>query len=220
MRLFLSSFRFGDRLDLFQEIVKPGATIGIIANALDAVPAAARADYARNIYDPAAELRNRGYETRQLDLRTFFGNTDGLEAALEPLDMVWSTGGNVFLLRRAMRQSGFDKVALPMIGSGKLAYGGESAGAGVASPGLQGMQLMDDPGALTDGYDPGVVWEGLNLIPFHLVPHYDCDSPDAPKAEAVTMYLLDQALPYRTMRDGDVLVRNAAGLRAYETQTP
>ncbi len=30
------------------------------------------------------------------------------------------------------------------------------------------------------------------------------------------MYLLDQALPYRTMRDGDVIVRDQSGIKAYE----
>jgi hypothetical protein len=56
----------------------------------------------------------------------------------------------------------------------------------------------------------------LNLIAFHLVPHCDSVNANALKAEEVTIYLLDQAMPYRTMRDGDVLMRNQNGLRAYE----
>jgi hypothetical protein len=30
------------------------------------------------------------------------------------------------------------------------------------------------------------------------------------------MYLLDQAMPYRTMRDGDLIIRDASGIRAHE----
>ena len=32
--------------------------------------------------------------------------------------------------------------------------------------------------------------------------------------------MLDKAMPYRTMRDGDVLVRDASGIRAYERGGP
>ena len=220
MRLFLSSLRFGDRLDLLLAMAGPGARVGVISNALDLVPAEQRMRYARTVHDPVAELTAAGLEAADLDLRAFFGAPDRLAAALSALDMVWVTGGNAFLLRRAMRQSGFDRLAPPLIEADKLLYGGWSAGAVVATPHLHGIELMDDPGQVAEGYDPAVVWEGLSLIGFHLVPHYDSGSADSPAADAVTMYLLDQALPYRTMRDGDVLVRDASGIKAYERPNP
>ena len=175
-----------------------------------------RERYARTVHDPIADLNAAGLTASPLDLRDYFGAPDRLEAALAALDMVWVTGGNAFLLRRAMRQSGFDRIAPPLIRAGKLAYGGWSASAVVACPSLAGIDLMDDPAERAEGYDAAPVYEGLDLIPFHLVPHYDSGHAESPAAEKVAMFLLDQALPYRTMRDGDVLIRDENGIHAYE----
>ncbi len=216
MRLYLSSYRFGDRFDVFLAMAGQGARIGVIANALDAIPQADRDGYARTVHDPIAELRSHGLDAADLDLRRYFGAPERLAEALDGLDAVWATGGNTFLLRRAMRQSGFDRVGVERIQSDKLVYGGWSAGAVVAGPDLRGIELMDDPNVLAEGYEAAPVWEGLNLVAVHLVPHYESDHPESAAADEATAYLLDQALPYRTMRDGDVLVRDASGLRAYE----
>ena len=216
MRLFLSSDKFGNRLDLLVGLAGPGARVAVISNALDLVPPASRETYARTVHDPVAELNAAGLIASVLDLRDYFGAPERLEPVLAACDMVWATGGNAFLLRRAMRQSGFDRIAPPLIQADKLAYGGWSAGAVVACPSLKGIEYMDDPNEIAPGYDSAPVFEGLDLIPFHLVPHYDCGHAEGPAAEKVTMYLLDQAMPYRTMRDGDVIIRDASGIRAYE----
>jgi dipeptidase E len=216
MKLYLSSYRFGDRVDLLLAMVPQGARVGVIANAADFIAPEARAAYARDIHDPVAELRAHGLDAHALDLRDYFGKPEALAQTLEGLAMVWVTGGNAFLLRRAMRQSGFDRVALPLIEQDKLVYAGTSAGACVATPSLKGIDLMDPPGQIAEDYDPAIVWEGLNLIGFHLVPHYDSAHPESEAAEKVTMYMLDQAMPYRTMRDGDVLVRDANGIKGYD----
>jgi dipeptidase E len=216
MRLYLSSYRFGDRVDLLLAMVGQGAKVGVIANALDAIPVASRADYARNVYDPVAALHAHGFDARSLDLRGYFGRPAALEAELAGFDLIWATGGNAFLLRRAMRQSGFDALIGKFLAADRLAYGGESAGAVVACPNLKGIELMDDPNQLAVGYDASIVWEGLDLLPFHLVPHYDSAHPETEAAEKVTVFMLDQAMAYRTMRDGDVLIRDSQGIRAYE----
>jgi len=219
MRLFLSSDKFGNRMDLLTALAGQGARVAVIANALDLIPQPNRETYARLVHDPAAELDAAGLRASALDLRDYFGTPEKLERVLGALDMVWVTGGNAFLLRRAMRQSGFDRVAAPLIHAGKLVYGGWSAGAVVACPNLKGIELMDDPNQIAPGYDPVPIFDGLDLIPFHLVPHYDCGHAESPAAEKVTMYLLDQALPYRTMRDGDVIIRDENGIKAYEAST-
>lgn len=216
MRLFLSSDKFGNRLDLLVQLAGQGARVGVVSNALDLIPQPNRETYARTVHDPVAELNAAGLRATALDLRDYFGAPEKLEPVLSVLDMVWVTGGNAFLLRRAMRQSGFDRIAPPLIRADRLAYGGWSAGAIVACPNLRGIEFMDDPSQVAPGYDPEPIFDGLDLIPFHLVPHYDCGHAEGPAAERVTMYLLDQAMPYRTMRDGDVIVRDARGIKAYE----
>jgi dipeptidase E len=216
MRLYLSSYRFGDRIDLLLAMVGQGARVGVVSNALDAIPQSSRDNYARTVHDPIAELRGHGLDAADLDLRRYFGKPDKLEEVLSKLDLVWAVGGNSFLLRRAMRQSGFDTLLPKFLEADRLAYGGWSAGAVVACPDLRGIELMDEPDVVAEGYDPAPVYDGLNLIAFHLVPHYESDHPESPAAAKVTAYLLDHALPYRTMRDGDVLIRDANGIRAYE----
>ena len=39
------------------------------------------------------------------------------------------------------------------------------------SPSLHGLQLVDDPNVVPDRYEPTVIWEGLNLIPYAFAPH-------------------------------------------------
>lgn len=216
MRLYLSSHRFGDRFDLFRAMAGQGARVGVISNALDLVPQEQREAYARNVNDPLADLRDHGLAASDLDLRKYFAQPERLDAALGELDAVWALGGNAFLLRRAMRQSGFDDAGVRRIRDDALLYGGWSAGAVVAGPDLRGIELMDQPNDIAAGYDPAPLWDGLGLIGVHLVPHYDSGHAESPAAEKVTEYLLDHALPYRTMRDGDVLVCDGDGLRAYE----
>src|SRR5580765_6774454 len=115
MRLYLSSFRFGDRIDLLLDMAGQGARAGIVMNAVDFIPKEQREAYARNVYDPAAILRAHGLQTSELDLRAYFGDAEGLARALVGLDLVWVGGGNSFLLRRAMRQSGFDRDGVDLI---------------------------------------------------------------------------------------------------------
>ncbi len=216
MRLYLSSYRLGDRSDLLLELAGKGARTGVITNATDNIPPEAREAYHRNVYDPIAQLRGLGLDAARLDLRDYFAKPDALAAKLATLDLVWAEGGNTFLLRRAMRQSGFDRVGLDLILKDKLVYGGYSAGACVACPDLRGIELMDEPLAAAEGYDSAPIYEGLNLIAFHLVPHYESDHPESQAAGRCAAWLLDQALPYRTMRDGDVLIRDASGIKVYE----
>ena len=170
MRLFLSSDKFGNRIDLLTALVGQGAKVAVISNALDLIPQPNRETYARLVHDPAAVLNEAGLTAGLLDLRDYFGAPQKLVPVLATLDMVWVTGGNAFLLRRAMRQSGFDQLAPPLIRDGKLAYGGWSAGAVVACPNLKGIDLMDDPHQVAPGYDAAPIFDGLDLIPFHLVP--------------------------------------------------
>jgi dipeptidase E len=216
MRLYLSSYRFGDRFDLLLGMAGEGGRAGVISNAADFIPRADRENYLRNIHNPSAELRAHGLDVTDLDLRDYFGRPDALEEALGRLDLVWVVGGNTFLLRRAMRQSGFDVVGRKRIEENRLVYGGFNAGAIVACPSLRGIDLMDEPHTLAEGYDPEVIWDGLNLVGFHIVPHYESDHHESEAAGRTAAWMLDQAMPYRTMRDGDVLIRDANGVRAYE----
>lgn len=206
MRLYLSSYRIGDRAGSLLALLGSGKRAAIIENALDGFSAQARDIYRREAYDPVHELASLGIAGTPLDLRDHFGDPEGLRARLEGYDMVWVTGGNAFVLRRAMKQSGFDDVIVDMLDSDEIVYGGFSAGAVVAAPSLEGIHLMDDPDETPAGYDGEVVWDGLGLIDHAIVPHYRSPHPESAAADRAARHLCNRGLRYRALRDGEAIV--------------
>jgi dipeptidase E len=206
MRLFLSSFRMSDRVDRLLQMAGPGARCAVISNAVDFIPANARRAYLERIFDPIAHFRDHDVEAHDLDLRDHFWNPAGLEAALADVQMVWAVGGNSFLLRRAMRQSGFDQILARRLAEDSLVYGGWSAGAVVAGSTLRGIELMDEPDLVMPGYDPDPVWEGLGLVDYVIVPHFDSDHPEAEAAARTAGHLAANGVPHRTLRDGEAII--------------
>jgi dipeptidase E len=206
MRLYLSSFRMGERFDDLVSVLGPGAKVAVVSNALDYIPTDVRRAHARTGFDAQRVFIERGLDAFDLDLRSHFGASRTLQDALADVRLVWAVGGNSFLLRRAMRQSGFDRWLPSRVREGRLIYGGWSAGAVVAGPDLDGIELVDDPTVTAEGYETAVVREGLGLVDFTVVPHYRSDHPEADAVERVAAFRQKQRLPFRTLRDGEVIV--------------
>lgn len=206
MRLYLSSYRIGDRAGSLLALLGGGKRAAIIENALDNISPAARDLYRAEAYDPVSELGSLGIAGTPLDLRDHFGDPEGLRARLSQFDLVWVTGGNAFVLRRAMKQSGFDDVIVDMLDNDHIVYGGFSAGAVVAAPSLEGIHLMDDPDEAPAGYDRETIWDGLGLIDHAIVPHYRSPHPESASAERAVRHLCSRGLRYRALRDGEVIV--------------
>jgi len=206
MRLYLSSYRIGDRAGALLALLGNGKRAAIISNALDNVSPAARAIHRSDVYDPRAELVSLGIAGEDLDLRHYFDAPQRLAETLAGFDLVWVVGGNAFVLRRAMRQSGFDRLIVEMLDRDDIVYGGFSAGAVVAAPTLAGIELMDDPAELPAGYAPGVVWDGLGLIDHAIIPHFRSQHPEAAAAEKASEHLAARRVPHRALRDGEVIV--------------
>jgi dipeptidase E len=216
MRLYLSSYRLGDRAGALLALLggaRPHAAI--IANALDNVPPEARRRRREEIYDPARELASLGITSAELDLRGFFGQNEALSKELVRYDLVWVIGGNAFTLRRAMKLSGFDTAILAMLDRDAIVYGGFSAGAVVAGPSLDGFETMDDPDELPVGYGDEPVRDGLNLIDFAIIPHYRSPHPEAAAAERCARHFARNGRPFRALRDGEAIVWT--GMRAGAT---
>ncbi len=206
MRMYLSSYRLGHHVDRLFALVDEPRRVSVIANALDFIPDEARERYEATVYSPLSELSELGATPEYLDLRRYFGNPSALEQALKQVDLVWVLGGNAFLLRRAMRQSGFDDIMRKMLHDDNIVYGGFSAGAVVAASTLRGIDLMDDPDQLASGYDPAVVWDGLDLVDFSVVPHYRSNHDEAEAAENAVSFFEAKGLPFRAIRDGDAVL--------------
>jgi dipeptidase E len=203
MRLYLASANLGVAPERVLEIVEPGARVAVIVNAWDGDPGS-RAEEASHMLAQFSEL---GLEARELDLRDHVADASDarLSRRLAGVGLVFAHGGNTFVLRRAMRASGFDGVIRRLVGEDRLAYGGESAGAIVAGPTLRGLELGDDPSVVPAGYRPDVEWSGLGLVDFVPLPHADTDWW-AQKALLVRAALAGQGVAARLLGDDDVIV--------------
>ncbi len=162
MKLFLSSVRLpnkNERAELFGD--KKHVSVLIIPNAWDTYPEdRQKAELASTL----AEFQKRGYHTSVLDLVT--SSDKQRREALGANNILWIMGGNSFYLNYLIRKTGFDALLKDALNDG-LIYGGASAGAVVACPTLHGAQNADDPNDA-----PQILWDGLALVEFGVVPHW------------------------------------------------
>lgn len=208
MRLYLSSYRLGNHVDHLKSLLPSKPRVALVENALDLFSLDSRRAYKTEVYDPFTEMEGLGFTVTELDLRQYFGRPKELGERLSGTDLVWCLGGESFVLRRAMMASGFDTEIVPRLKSGDLVYGGFSAGAVVATPSLRGIHIMDDPETVPEGYPTEVVWNGLNLVDFAIVPHFRSRHLEAEKAERAKSFFEEHQIPHEALVDGDVIVRS------------
>src|SRR5580658_3650537 len=202
MRLYLSSFELGDRPEELVALAGSAKRAAIILNALDHRPER-RTGWLKEQTDKLVGL---GFSVAELDLRNYFAAPDRLKRFLSDIDLVWINGGNAFILRRAMKQSGFDLLIKSAVARDEIVYAGFSAAAVIAFDSLKGLELTDDPEDVPSGYDANIVWEGLGFIPFALAVHFKSDHPESASVDREIAFYEATGIPYRTLRDGEALV--------------
>jgi dipeptidase E len=203
MKLFLSSYRFGDNPKDLLKVFGKNKRVAIIANAVDHNDPQERALKVEAEHDA---LRDLGYRAEELDLRNYFSNKKSIAADLKNFDCLWVRGGNAFLLRRAFAQSGLDLILPEFMNAEKIAYGGYSAGVCILGPSLDGLELVDDPTELAENYSAEVIWEGLTILDYVIVPHYKSDHPESEAVDNTVQYFEDNAVPYKTLKDGETIL--------------
>lgn len=202
--MYLSSYHLGNNPEKLKELVnKENAKAAIILNAADNSDDERRASY---VASQIEELATLGIDSEELDLRNYFNRNQELKAKLSNYDLVWVVGGNSFLLIRAMKQSGFDKLIAPLVENDAIIYAGFSAGAVVATPTLRGIELVDDKDTIPEGYNKDVVWAGLHLVGKSIAPHYKSNHPESEAVDEVVKYFLENGMDYWTLNDGQALV--------------
>jgi dipeptidase E len=209
MQLYLSSFGFGFQPSWLRDFAGTRTKVGLILNALDHNHATREKFHT----DQSTMLESLGFSVTEIDLRHYFDEPEKLDQALRSLEMLWVNGGNTFILRRALRQSGFDVVGPPLITSEKLMYGGFSAGCAVLHHDLRGIEFSDDPELTPPLYQSAIIWRGLGLIPFSVAVHYQSDHPEADATDREIAYYETHNRPYETLRDGEVLIVNDQGVK-------
>ncbi len=207
MKFYLSSFRIGDKTSAFKALFNGSSKkVAYISNALDSVDKT-RPNLVAHMQEDIGQLTGLGLEVETLDLRNYFNNQKALEDKLNELDGVWISGGNVFVLRQAMKLSGFDEIIVNKHkNKSKFVYAGYSAACCVLSPTLDAYQIVDDATALPYSELSEVIWKGLGLIDFVYLPHFDSDHSESGEINKELQYCLEKHLKYQTFKDGDVLI--------------
>ncbi len=205
MRLFLSSENLGKYPETFFKLVGANKKLAFCENAKDDYD---EIDRKAKVKEHLNQFRNEGFEVQELDLRKFFGKSDELKSWLKDFGSVWVSGGNTFILRRAMEASSFDKIIKQRLSENSIAYGGSSAGSCVTAPSLRGIDQGDrpHPDDVPEDYpNSEIIWEGLDLVPYMIVPHYG-STWFQKEADATIEYLSEHNINHRILKDGQVIL--------------
>lgn len=207
MKLYLSSYRTGNKTDeLLKWKQEHGNKIFVIPNAVDAFTNEEKK--INGIQDKCKDLEVLGFETQVLDLRNFFYKKEELLNYIKDINAFYVIGGNVFVLRTAMKLSGFDEILVELSKSDDYLYAGFSAGICVLAKDLHGIHLADPYKEDPYNYQK-TIWDGIGLIDYMPVPHFDTPNhSESSLMYDVVKYLEENNLKYKTLHDGEVLIEN------------
>jgi dipeptidase E len=194
VRLYLSSFRIGDHPDRLLALAGAGRRLALVANALDTTVSEVRH---HGVKQDRSDLETLGFDVTEADLR----DPEAVQI-LRAADVVWVRGGNVFVLRRALADSGADSVLVELITSDSVVYAGYSAGACVLAPSLDGLEVVDDVTAVAEP-----IRLGLAVLDRPVVPHVDSPGhPETRDCDSVSAEYTRRGLQHWALRDGEVLL--------------
>lgn len=205
MRLYLSSYKFGNYTEELVKLSSDNKKVGVIMNAVD------WGDPKRvitSLKDQMDILKSLGFDPEQIDLRKYFGKSEDLKKHLANFGLVWVYGGNTFVLKRAYEQSGFDEIIKDMLLRDEIVYAGFSAGIVILSKSLKGLEIVDDPTIVPEKYKKNFSWDGLGILDYHIAVHYKSNHPESTDIEKEIEYCKKNNIPYQTLRDGEVIIVN------------
>lgn len=205
MKLYLSSYKLGNKTEFLKEWrEKHGNKIIFISNSRDHKEETLEKQ--ETIQEYINELEKLGFEIVKIDLRKYFGKAEKLEKDLKDFKACYVIGGNTYVLRLAMKYSGFDKYILEKNKEDDFLYVGFSAGICVLSPNLYGLDIVDDP--INPYNNDKVDYSGINILDFVPVPHYKSNHPESALVDKVVNLFDEKGVNYKTLKDGDVIIQN------------
>ncbi len=207
MILYLSSQKFGDNDTFLKEwINKHNSKILLIFNALDAK---GKEKIANNVKEDISLLQQIGFEVNVVDLKDYFDKYDDLKQMCKKYNTLCVMGGNVFVLREAMKHSGFDIFLKEISNYDNYLYIGYSAGSCVLSKRLDIFKNVDDP---IDFYNKDeIIYDGINLIDYVFIPHYKSNYHKAYLIDEVVELCKKENIKYKTFSDGNVTIEKVIG---------
>ena len=162
MILYLSSQKFGKETTFLKDwIKKHNKKVLLIFNALDAK---GKEKIDNNINEDKSLLEEIGFEVTIIDLKEYFDRASDLIKICQNYSAFCVMGGNVFVLRQAMKYSGFDTFLKDISNRKEYLYIGYSAGSCVLSKELSLLKNVDEP---IDFYNRGeIIYDGIGLIDY------------------------------------------------------
>jgi len=201
MKLYLSSYNIGAHSDTLQKLAS-GKKIGFIPNSLDYVESKVRdASNQKKMKD----LFDLHIDVEMLDLQKYFGKKEALKKKIDTLGGVWVRGGNTFVLRQAMKLSGFDDI-IKNITRHDFLYGGYSAGICILGPSLKALQIVDDPNIMPYDGCKEIIWDGLGILDYIILPHYNSDHHESADIDKEVEFCKQNNILFKTLRDGEVII--------------
>ena len=205
MKYYLSSFKVAIEPEKFKALFPKNRRTGYIPNALD-FTGADKEKVKAHIDSDIHELTGLGLEVEMLDLAAYFGKQTELKSKVDELGAVWVSGGNVFVLRQAMKLSGFDELLKLLSQKNEFLYSGYSAGCCVLSPKLDAYKIVDDATDTPYQELDTVIWDGIGLIDYAFLPHFDSDHPESSDIDKEIKFCKANNVPYKALRDGEALI--------------
>lgn len=204
MKFYLSSFKFGNKKDQLRELA-PSDQMVIIPNALDFRPSSDERTM-NSLDNKKTRLLELGFSPRVMDLREYFGKTARLRDVIESAGSVFILGGNVFVLRQAMYLSGLDKIIIGQKNNPNFLYSGYSAAGCILATSLEPYSVVGDPDIHPYLQLQDTIWEGLGLVDFAFMPHWQSVHPESAAIERGIRYCEKHGIKYKPVRDGEVLI--------------
>ena len=206
MKLYLSSYKLGNELTKLKTFInQTNGVFGYVPNSLDFI-GAEPGRREESINSDINDLKNQGVEVELLDLKNYFGKKDTLRDKLNALGGLYVRGGNTFVLRQAMKLSGLDEILVEMQKRSNFLYIAYSAGGCVLTPSLKAYAITDDANNFPYQEIKEQIWEGLNIVPFTLQPHYKSDHPESASTDKEIGYCIENKILFKDLKDGEVLI--------------
>ena len=203
MVLYLSSYKLGNKTTYLKNWIKKYSNkILLIPNSRDAK--VQNNIEKENINENIKMLEDIGFEVTILDLKKYFNDSKSLNKELKDYNAFCVIGGNVFVLRQAMKLSGFDKFLINNSSNKDILYIGYSAGSCVLSKNLDGFQLVDEP--INPYNNNEVMYDGVGLSKYCIVPHYRSNHKESELIDNVVEYMKKNNKEYTTLSDGKVII--------------
>lgn len=208
VKLYLSSYKLGNATEELKKWLQNSVNnkVALITNSRDMFPDGERKT--NGIQSDATDLEELGFEVELFDLRKYFGQKELLRKDLKNIYAFYVIGGNAFVLRKAMRLSGFDELLLEYADNSNYLYAGYSAGICCLCKDMSALIIMDDP--KVDPYNSGLppIYNGIGFVEEIIIPHFESEHKETELASKTVEFCQQNRVPYLALRDGEVLLSN------------